>query len=253
MKNIIFVVAVSLISICHVNADAREHLLPGLTDVVNTLDDYQVRIVAWSRLKDAVEHRILNLYYKRPGKLRLDVVEGSRFGDTGAVAIIEGDRVFARPGLKFVPFTLRYDRNNPRVRTIRDRSIDSAHINFVLADTLTDLASRNASVYIENDYCVFENSFDDGDSHIVERLYFDNATFLPRRYETYDNDVLVEHVDWIHFYLDQELPEKIFSTGFRARDMKNLVQAPLASVEVGSEERAAFAPGNLWSAPLPSR
>lgn len=230
-------------------ADPAAELLNDVRSAVESIDDYQVRVASWVISDDGTEERrIINFYFKRPDSLRVDVIEGSRFGDTGSVAILSDGKVTVKPGLRLFPFPVTYDKDHPRVTSIRGRTIDKAHVGVILDDMRVGLAQGVARVFDAGDYRVYEATHREESAKLVERVFISNETMLPVHYESTSDGELVEYVDWLHYLLNQGLPGEAFDVGFSAKQMARLPVLTLAAWEIGEAERLAVAPGPRWSA-----
>jgi outer membrane lipoprotein-sorting protein len=227
-------------------ADPAELLLERLDAAIATADDYQVRISTWVRSGRIEERRIVDLSYRAPDLLRIDVVEGSRFGDTGSVAILSADEVTARPGLRFVPIAVTYPKEHPRVSSVRGRAIDDAHLP-VMADRIRrDVDAGSAVVRLTGSYFVFESGGAGTDGAIRERLFFDRETGLPIHHESREGEALVEYVDWGEFLVNRGIPETIFSVDLRREALREFPAALLAARGITDRERSALGPGAPW-------
>ena len=233
---------VGLISLILVRVSAIEpaDFVDGFGRSLDELRDYQVRIVTRAIDAGVEEYSIVDLYYSQRGNIRVDVRESSRNGDEGSVAILdENGTVTVRTGSRFLPITLRYTKDHPRVTSIRSRRIDEGMVTVVLADLSEAFASQSAVITeIPEGYKIVMRG-ENGGIRKSEILRIDRR-YRPFSHETLENGRLVESVVWLHYTPNLGLPAKMFDVRFRKTEVERLPISTLARLPVGSVEREAL-------------
>jgi outer membrane lipoprotein-sorting protein len=189
-----------------------------------SLSDYQFRIDETSRRGSALEARTMNIYFKKPRFIRMDILKGNRPGDGGSAGVYRNDgRVTARRGgiLSFLSATM--DKANPQVTSIRGAAIDQIDLaatlekmRFHLSESACSLAE--GSGVLELTFVPRDPSRNDGVTREIIRL--DAVTLLPVSAESYEGAELVQRAQWSGYILNAGLPDNLFDVQWDPRQLE---------------------------------
>jgi hypothetical protein len=179
-----------------------------------SVSDYQCRMHEFCRQGNRYEERTINFYFKRPRFIRMDILRGNRFGDTGSVGVYRGDgRVRGRKGglLGFLAITV--DEHDPQATTIRGLAFDESDMQATLEKMQFHLAESACTLTVAGELIelVFvprDPAPNGGVTKDVIRL--DAATLLPASSDSYEGERLVQHAVWSSYIVDAGLPEQLF-------------------------------------------
>jgi outer membrane lipoprotein-sorting protein len=214
-------VAITFLSFfSHCFADSSDVLkvIERLKQRYESIQDYQCRIEESSTLGSRREERIINLYFKRPRMIRMDILKGNRPFDRGSVGIYIGDnRVVGHRGGVLKNITLRLRTDHGLATTIRGVRIDQSDLLAVLQRLI--FLNENGIVTIFNEppnikfRCV---PFDPASNEGIETdiAWVDRETLLLVRTERYENGKLVQEVNWKNYIVNTGLPDKLFDAHF---------------------------------------
>ena len=100
-----------------------------------------------SRKGSEVEERTMNIYFKRPRFIRMDVLAGNRAGDAGGSGVYRNDgKVTGRKGGFFSFLSATVDKHNPQVTSIRGMTIDQIDLQATLEKLLLRLSTSASSI-----------------------------------------------------------------------------------------------------------
>lgn len=190
------------------------------------ISDYQCRMYEHCRQGSRYEERTMNIYFKRPRSIRMDILKGNRFGDTGSIGVYKNDgRVTGRKGglLSFLVITV--DKHDPQATTIRGLAFDQSDLQatlekmqFHLAESACTLA-MGAGIY----EMVFEPrdpSRSGGVTKDIIRL--DAATLLPVSSDSFEGGRLVQHAEWFSYIINAGLPDQLFDVHWDPRQLAGM-------------------------------
>jgi outer membrane lipoprotein-sorting protein len=179
-----------------------------------SISDYQCRMYEHCRQGNRTEERTMNIYFKRPRFIRMDILEGNRFGDTGSVGVYRNDgKVRGRKGglLSFIAITV--NKNDPQATTIRGLTFDQSDLQATLGKMQFHLAESACTLVAVDGISelVFEPrdpSRNGGVTKDIIRL--DAVTLLPVSSDSFEGDRLVQHAEWSSYILNAGLPDQLF-------------------------------------------
>jgi hypothetical protein len=179
-----------------------------------SLSDYQCRMDEQCWQGRRFEERTINFYFKKPRLIRMDILRGNRFGDTGSVGVYRGDgRVRGRKGglLGFLAITV--DKHDPQATTVRGLAFDESALQATLEKLRFHLAQSACALSVVGGRyeLVFEPrdpSVNRGVTRDVIRL--DAATLLPASSDSWEGERLVQHAQWSSYIIDAGLPDQLF-------------------------------------------
>ena len=203
-----------------------QSLVEAFQSVYDSITDYQCRMVEHCVQGDRYEARTMNIYFKRPRFIRMDILKGNRFGDTGSVGVSRNDgKVRGRKGglLSFLAITV--DPHDPQATTIRGLSFEQSDLQatlekmrFLLAEsacTLTAGAGTWDMTFEPRD-----PSRNGGVTKDIIRL--DIATLLPVSSDSFEGDRLVQHAEWSSYILNAGLPDQLFDVYWDPRRLAGM-------------------------------
>lgn len=187
------------------------------------LDDYQCRMYEFCRKGSAFEERTMDLYFKKPRLIRMDVVKGNRSSDNGAVGVFRNNgNVTVRPGglLSFLSVTV--DKHDPRIASIRGHAIDEIDLQAVRDLIQSREADGVLTVSVaDGEYLLSSRPRDPSKNGGVTRELIRLAAvkYLPISSDSFEGDTLVQHVEWSRFVLDAGLPDELFDVHWDVREL----------------------------------
>lgn len=181
-----------------------------------SIEDYHCTSHVYIRSGDEEDTKILNVYYKRPGLFRNEVIEGDNQGGMvtrNADQVIHGKRGGA---LGLIVLTLEED--DERIRSIRGRRFFEASWDDEVADIRKASEAGYELVRLEDQSfddtdCLIVAAVTDSDEHAVTQyeLWIDADTHLIRRRRDYEGDSLVKDTRFMEPELDTGLDDALFS------------------------------------------
>ena len=201
-----------------------------------SIADYQCRMYEYCRQGSRYEERTMNIYFKKPRFIRMDILKGNRFGDTGSIGVYRNDgRVTGRKGglLSFLIITV--GKHDPQATTIRGLAMDQSDLQATLEKMQFHLAQSACTLVTSGDTIemIFEPrdpSRNGGVTKDIIRL--DAATLLPVSSDSFEADRLVQHAEWSSYILNAGLPDQLFNVRWDPGQLAGLgipsLQAPPA-------------------------
>ena len=127
-----------------------QSLVAAFQAMYESLSDYQCRMHEECRQGSRREERTINFYFKKPRFIRMDILEGNRFGDTGSVGVYRNDgKVRGRKGgvLSFIAITV--DKRDPQATTIRGLAFDESDLQATLEKMRFHLAESACTLSMD--------------------------------------------------------------------------------------------------------
>jgi len=201
-------------------------IIDAVIDRYENVSDYQCRFSQSCTDRGKLEIRTMNLYFKKPSMIRIDVLHGSRPYDAGSVAVYLGDgKVVGHWGGVMKVFTLKLPVRHPLVTNLRGESIDESVMDafifripfFLERGTIEVEPGDDAHVFI----CTPDNeSENDGITRDV--VWVDTSTLLVVRSERYESETLVQEATWSGYIVNAGLPDELFDAGYNSKELKRL-------------------------------
>jgi outer membrane lipoprotein-sorting protein len=176
-----------------------------------------------SRKGSEVEERTMNIYFKRPRFIRMDVLAGNRAGDAGGSGVYRNDgKVTGRKGGFFSFLSATVDKHNPQVTSIRGMTIDQIDLQATLEKLLLRLSTSASSLSVREG--IYELVFLPRDPSAEggttkEIISLDSATMLPVSAESFEGSRRVQHADWSDYILNAGLPDQLFDINWDPRQL----------------------------------
>ncbi len=173
----------------------------------------------------------MNIYFKKPDFIRMDILKGNRFLDGGTVGIYKNDgKVTGRKGgfLSFLVLTL--DKHDPQVTSVRGLALDQIDMQAILEKMKLHLAESTGSLTLTGDTYTLafeprDPSRNGGVTKEIVRL--DATSLLPVSTNSFEGDRLVQHAEWTSYILNAGLPDQLFDVFW---DPKQLAKMGIQSV-----------------------
>ncbi len=225
----------SIFSECFAKGSDVSKIIERLKQRYESIQDYQCRIEESSTLGSRREERIINLYFKRPRMIRLDILKGNRPFDRGSVGIYRGDgRVVGHRGGVLKNITLNLRTDHVLATTIRGVRIDQSDLLAVLQRLIFLNEIGTVTIFDEPPYIKFRCvPFDPALNEGIETdiAWVDRETLLLVRTERYEKGKLVQEVNWKNYIVNTGLPDKLFDPHF---ELTQLIEEniPLISQEL---------------------
>jgi outer membrane lipoprotein-sorting protein len=190
------------------------------------LSDYTCDAESHAVKGDHHEDRQLHVTFKKPMKLRVDVVQGNRTADPGSVAVYLGDnQVHGHQGGMFSGVVLNLGMHDERATSVRGAVITEILFNRPL-DVINQYAKRHYQVTVGAPTsfeghtvlpvtCVAPKNaaFVGGvnDDIYKEILLYDQAQGLPLSWDRYDtNDQKVVHLIFRNIHTNTGVSDNVF-------------------------------------------
>jgi hypothetical protein len=189
-------------------------VVEAFASMYESLSDYQCRMEEECWLGSRHEERTINFYFKRPRFIRMDILKGNRFGDTGSVGVYRGDgKVRGRKGglLGFLAVTV--DKYDPQATTVRGLAFDDSDLQATLEKMRFHLAESACALSTSGG--IHELTFEPRDPSrnagvTKDIIRLDTVTLLPSSSDSWEGERLVQHAEWSSYLLDVGLPDKLF-------------------------------------------
>ncbi len=191
-----------------------------------SVSDYQCRMYENCRQGDNYEERTINLYFKKPRFIRMDILKGNRFADTGSIGVYKNDgRVTGRKGGLLSIFAITVDKHDPQATTVRGLAFDEGDLQATLEKMQSYLAESACTLTVGAD--VYELIFEPRDpsrnrgvSKDIVRL--DAATLLPVSSDSFEGNHVVQHAQWSSYILNAGLPDQLFDVYWDPQQLTNM-------------------------------
>lgn len=211
---------------CGAQAPTPQSVVEAFRATYQCLSDYQCRTYEYCRQGNRYEERTMDVYFKKPRLIRMDVRKGNRFADTGSVGVYRGgDKVIGRKGglLSFVVITV--DKHDPQATTVRGLAFDESDLQATLEKMQFHLAESDCSLVAgaglyELRFEARDPARNRGVTRDVIRL--DIATLLPVSTDSYEGERHVQHAEWSAYILDAGLPDELFDVRWDAARLAGL-------------------------------
>lgn len=179
-----------------------------------SIADYQCRMHENCRQGNSYEERTMDIYFKKPRFVRMDIRKGNRFMDAGTVGIYKNDgKVTGRKGgwLSFLVLTL--DKHDPSVTSVRGLALDQIDMQAILEKMQFHLAESTTTLTVSG--ATYELSFEPRNPSLTrgvtkEIVRLDASSLLPLSADSFEGKQLVQHAVWSSFILNAGLPDQLF-------------------------------------------
>ncbi len=203
-----------------------QSIVEAFQAMYESISDYQCRMEEHCRQGSRHEERTINFYFKKPRFIRMDILKGNRFSDTGSVGVYgNGGKVTGRKGglLSFLAITV--DKHDPQATTIRGLAFDQSDMRATLEKMQFHLAESTCTLSMGGGIyeLVFEPrdpSRNDGVTRDVITL--DAATLLPTSSDSFEGDQLVQHAEWSSYIIDAGLPDQLFDVFWDPKQLEGM-------------------------------
>ena len=202
---------------CH-GAERIDEVIASILQNYESVVDYQCRLTVLSYLGNKREERIINFYFKKPKLIRMDILKGTRPGDSGSIGVYKGgDKVAGRRGGLLSGIVIKVSKDNPLVTTIRGVGLHESDLETVF-DQLAFYKAKGriefrdaGSSYVFT--CTTRNPAEN-EGISKDLVWIDSKNFLITRNERYEGDRLVQAASWGEYIVNAGLPEELFDVKF---------------------------------------
>jgi outer membrane lipoprotein-sorting protein len=191
-----------------------------------SLSDYQCRMYEYCRQGSRYEERTMNIYFKKPRNIRMDILKGNRFADTGSVGIYRNDgRVTGRKGGLLGFLTVNVDKHDAQATTIRGLAMDESDLQATLEKMRFHLAESSCTLAVGAG--IYEMVFEPRDPSrnggvTKDIIRLDAVTLLPVSSDSFEADRLVQHAEWSSYILNAGLPDQLFDVFWDPRRLEGM-------------------------------
>ena len=209
-----------------------ETIITSFEKMYQGLHDYQCRMKACSIQGRNYEKRIINFYFKKPRKIRMDILEGNKLFDSGSVGVYSGgEYVSGRKGGIISCVPVRVGKKNPMATTIRGLTFDESDMQATLEKLQFHLKKSVITVKIisPDTYqltCIPPDPLENaGISQDI--IWINSKTLLPLSADSYEGDRLVQQAEWGNYILNAGLPDELFHIFYNP---EKLVERGISSI-----------------------
>lgn len=198
-------------------------ILAGLRATWKGIRDYQCRIYEWGAYRGRTDRRAVNYYYAQPGRIRVDVLDGSNAFETGSTLVFTGgEKVEGHKGGFLSWAVVKLDKYDPMVVTTRGLALDQTTVGAILAwlelgleKGRVEVLMRNGNIWLTIDG--IDPILNDGITREV--VAFDPKSCLPVYSSSYAGTVQVLSSRWSDYAINTGLPERLFTARLTAREV----------------------------------
>ena len=189
--------------------------------------DYQCRMVENCRKGSRYEERTMNIYFKKPRFIRMDILKGNIFLDAGTIGVYKNDgKVTGRKGGFLSLFAMTVDKHDPQATSVRGLAFDEIDMQAVLEKMEFHIAESSACTVTEGDgtYELDCEGRDPAANRGVTRdvVVLDAASLLPLSTDSFEGSQLVQHAVWSSYIVNAGLPDKLFDVFWDPRQLTAL-------------------------------
>jgi outer membrane lipoprotein-sorting protein len=191
-----------------------------------SLSDYQCRMYEHCRRGSRYEERTMNIYFKKPRCIRMDILRGNRFADAGSVGVYKNEgRVTGRKGGLLGFLAINVDKHDEQATTIRGLALDESDLQATLEKMQFHLAASACALTVGAD--IYEMIFEPRDPArnggvTKDIIRLDAVTLLPVSADSFEADRLVQHAEWSSYILNAGLPDQLFDVFWDPRRLARL-------------------------------
>ncbi|TVQ36277.1 MAG: hypothetical protein EA384_14700 [Spirochaetaceae bacterium] len=183
-------------------------------EVYRSIHDYQVRLYQWCRSGRRYERRIIDFYFKRPRRMRMDILTGNRPFDDGSVGLyLGGDKVVGRKGGILSAIVLTVNKYDAIATTVRGVTFDQSDLQGILDRLRNGFTIGEVELELRGGWYWLHILPHDPEGYrgvTRETVAFDPQTFLPIYSETFEGELQVEFARWTDYILNAGLPDELF-------------------------------------------
>ena len=154
----------------------------------------------------------------------MDILKGNRPFDAGSVGVYTGgDRVKGHRGGALKHIQLNLSKHNLLATTIRGVPIDESDMGTALRRV--EFFLTNGTISLQEDdknliFICYPFNADENEGITKDIVWVDRRNLLIVRNERYENEVLVQRVEWKDYIINAGLPDKLFDAGFNIAELE---------------------------------
>jgi len=192
-----------------------------------SITDYQCRMVENCRKGSRYEERTMNIYFKKPRFIRMDILKGNIFLDAGTIGVYKNDgKVTGRKGGFLSLFAMTVDKHDPQATSVRGLAFDEIDMQAVLEKMLFHVSEGSACTVTagEGTYELACEGRDAAANGGVTKdvVVLDAVSFLPLSTDSFEGSQLVQHAVWSSYVVNAGLPDKLFDVFWDPRQLTAL-------------------------------
>lgn len=180
-----------------------------------SIADYQCRMVENSRKGSRYEERAMNIYFKKPRFIRMDILKGNIFLDPGTIGVYKNDgKVTGRKGGFLSLFAMTVDKHDPQATSVRGLAFDEIDMQAVLEKMQFHLSGSSDCTVTEGKgayelACTTRDPAANG-GVTKDVIVLDAVSLLPISTDSFEGSQRVQHASWSSYVIDAGLPDKLF-------------------------------------------
>jgi len=192
-----------------------------------SITDYQCRMVENCRKGSRSEERTMNIYFKKPRFIRMDILKGNIFLDAGTIGVYKNDgKVTGRKGGFLSLFAMTVDKHDPQATSVRGLAFDEIDMQAVLEKMEFHLSGSSDCAVTEGDgtYELACETHDPAANGGVtkDEVVLDAVSLLPLSTDSFEGNEHVQHAVWSSYVIDAGLPDKLFDVFWDPRQLTAL-------------------------------
>jgi outer membrane lipoprotein-sorting protein len=216
----------SPLSVFCVEPPKPQSIVEAFQRMYESLSDYQCRMHEYCRQGSRYEERTMNIYFKKPRYIRMDILKGNRFADTGSVGVYQNDgRVTGRKGGLLSFLAINVDKHDTQATTIRGLTLDESDLQATLEKMRFHLAESACRLAVGTG--IYELVFEPRDPSrnggvTKDIIRLDAVTLLPVSSDSFEGQRLVQHAEWSSYILNAGLPDQLFDVFWDPRRLAGM-------------------------------
>ncbi len=210
---LLFAIAATLPAFPQKALDA-ETAIARFGETVRTVNDYQCRLYEWCGTGLKYEKRIINYYFSRPRKIRMDIVSGNRPFDGGSVGIYTGGQtVDGRKGGLLSGVVLTVGMGDAAATTALGVRFDESDLAGILEKINKLKKNSRTAVEFRGGSCWLFFDLDEPAPKwgiTREIIVLDTVSWLPVYSESWRGKTQIQQARWTGYIVNRGLPEGLF-------------------------------------------
>jgi outer membrane lipoprotein-sorting protein len=194
-----------------------------MKDRYREIEDYQCRMQEFAIQGSQREIRTINYYFKKPKRIRMDILKGNRAFDRGSVGVYTGgEKVTGHRGGIMKGITLSVPLESPLATSVRGETMDRSDMLTVIERVeyltqISDIVIEEKSSRVEFEFTPHDPEQNRGVTRDI--VWIDLNTMLIIRNERYEQEKLVQQVIWSDYIINAGLPLELFDAHFDIQDL----------------------------------
>lgn len=191
---------------------------------IKSIRDYQCRMYEWSINGRKEEIRYINFYFHSPRLIRMDIIKGNKDSDAGSIGVLSDDgQVKGRRGGFLSGIAITVAKHSRLATTVRGVTFDES--DAIAAYIRLIFLKDNSTINLEEspEGWLLDCTLYTPDNGITrEEIYISRNNLMPAYAMSYENENLVQHVEWSSYIINSGLPVDFFDVWYDAENLNQL-------------------------------